>query len=423
MKRKETKRKKTKRRPVFKGGNGYFWNAMAGVMNAGEAVILSMVVTRTNGLSDAGVLSIAFAIGNLMMAVGKFGVRNYQVTDLKGTFSFSDYFYARIITVALMAVFSIGYLWYCTREKGYDVSKVAVILSICFIYATEAAEDVFWGLYQQKQALDTGAGIFIFRWTAILTVFILILIRYQDLCLASVCGAFTGFIACLSAQVCVFPAFSEKVGRIQAMRVFRLLRQCFPLFAVSFLSFYVINAPKYAIDRYLSEDVQACYGFIAMPVFAIGLLNSFIYQPTLVQLALEWKEGRKEGFGKRVKKQCLILAGLTMLCLTGAFFLGIPILSFLYGTDLRDYKIQMLLLLSGGGIYAFAGYLSVILTIMRKQRIIMYGYAAAAATAAAFSNLVVRRYAVMGACVFYLIQMAGLAVCFFWMYQKSLERV
>ncbi len=412
---------KTENRPAQKNGNGYIWNAMAGVMNAAEAVILSMVVTRTNGLADAGILSIAFAVGNLMMAVGKFGVRNYQVTDLKGTFSFSDYFYARIATVGLMAVFSMAYLWYCVQEKGYYVSKTAVILAICFIYATESIEDVFWGLYQQKQALDTGAQLFIIRWAAILSVFILVLVKNQNLCLASVCGAITGAVVCLFCQVCVFHRFSEKMGRMRPMVVYQLLKQCFPLFAVSFLSFYVINAPKYAIDRYLSEEVQACYGFIAMPVFVIGLLNSFTYQPTLVQLALEWKEGRSGSFRKRTQRQCLILAGLTLICLTGAFFFGVPVLSLLYGTDLGDYKIQMLILLFGGGIYALAGYLCVVLTIMRKQRMIMYGYAAVAAIAAGFSNLVVRRYAVTGACVFYFMQMTGLAVCYFLMYQKSLE--
>ena len=70
-----------------KNNNGYFWNAFAGVVNAGEAVILSMAVTRAEGLAQAGVLSITFAVGNLMMTVGKFGVRNYQVTDVQGKYS------------------------------------------------------------------------------------------------------------------------------------------------------------------------------------------------------------------------------------------------------------------------------------------------------------------------------------------------
>ena len=65
----------------------YIWNTVAGLINAAEAVIMSMFVTRIIGLADAGRLTIAFAIGNLMMTVGKFGVRNYQVTDIENKFS------------------------------------------------------------------------------------------------------------------------------------------------------------------------------------------------------------------------------------------------------------------------------------------------------------------------------------------------
>ena len=130
-------------------GNGYFWNAFAGLVNAGESVILLMVVTRITGLPDAGMLTIAFAVGNLMMTIGKFGVRSYQSTDVKEYFSFSDYFWTRCVTVGLMIVCSLAYTYFCVLEKGYDSKKVTVILSVCFIYAVESLVDVFWGFFEQ----------------------------------------------------------------------------------------------------------------------------------------------------------------------------------------------------------------------------------------------------------------------------------
>ena len=39
----------------------------------------------------------------------------------------------------------------------------------------------------------------------------------------------------------------------------RILKDCFPIFAGSFLSFYILNAPKYAIDALLSSELQAYY--------------------------------------------------------------------------------------------------------------------------------------------------------------------
>jgi len=392
-----------------KKGNGYFWNCAAGFLNAGEAVILSMAVTRTGGLADAGILSVAFAVGNLMMTIGKFGVRSYQVTDVEEKYSFSDYFRARVVTTVLMAVISLIYIFYCIQKKGYGSRKAVVILAFCLIYTVESLEDVFWGMYQQKQALDAGAKVFIIRWAAILGVCIWVLALTGDLCLASILGA----AACLAVfcvfNTMVFLRFQKKIEWAGTGPVRQILRQCFPLFLASFMTIYVTNAPKYAIDRYLTEEVQACYGFIAMPVFAIELLNGFLYQPSLVHMAQEWNEHRTGSFRRRAVKQCLILLGLCGVCLLGAYFFGIPVLSAIYGTELNSYKTELLVLLCGGGMLAYAGYFSVLLTIMRKQKMVMYGYAGISILSFLLSNHAVKDFGVMGAAVLYTLLMALLA--------------
>ncbi len=84
---------------------------MAGLVNASEAVILLMVVGRTNGLEDAGILSIAFATGNLMMTIGRYGVRNFQVTDVEEQLPFPVYFTHRICTVLCMGMAAVAYLF------------------------------------------------------------------------------------------------------------------------------------------------------------------------------------------------------------------------------------------------------------------------------------------------------------------------
>lgn len=406
----------------IKKNGEYFWNTIAGLINAGEAVILSMAVTRTTGLADAGILSIAFAIGNLMLTIGKFGVRNFQVTDVKNRFTFSDYFWARMFTAGLMAVTSLIYIFYCVQRKGYGVRKAIIILAICMIYLTEAVEDVFWGLYQKKQAIAVGAKIFISRWMLILICFIFILIRERDLQTASVVSIPVGIVVFFVFNSLAFHSFNERIEAVRIGAVSQMLEQCFPLFAVSFLTFYVTNAPKYAIDRYLPQEVQACYGFIAMPVFVIGLLNSFLYQPLLVQMAVEWSEGRVRNFQRRVRKQCLVLTGLTIGCLSGAYLFGIPVLSMLYVIDLDAFQLEFMVLILGGGMMAFAGYFCVLLTIFRRQQLILNGYIATAVLALLFSNMAVKAYGVMGAAVFYTFLMTLLAFFFSFLYIREIHR-
>lgn len=161
--------------------------------------------------------------------------------------------------------------------------------------------------------------------------------------------------------------------KVDWKQVFALLKVCFPLFAGAFLSFYIGNAPKYAIDAMLTDELQACYGFIAMPVFVIGLLNNFIFNPMLYKLSMMWNDGRVGQFVRKILLQSLIVAGITLVCIIGAFLLGVPVLSWLYNTDLAPYKAELLLLLLGGGFLGLSGLLNAVITIIRYQKSLMWG--------------------------------------------------
>ena len=69
----------------------------------------------------------------------------------------------------------------------------------------------------------------------------------------------------------------------------------------------------------------------------------------------------------------------------------------------------MMVLLFGGALFAYAGYFSVLLTIMRKQRVIMAGYAVISVLSFVMSDGLVRRAGVMGAAVLYMLLMTILA--------------
>lgn len=398
----------------------YSWNTLAGIINAAEAVIMSMIVTRTTNLADAGMLSIAFAIGNLLMAIGKYGMRTYQVTDFGHQYCFGDYFLSRILSTGIMLISMLFYIMYAHILLNYDLSKIYVVLAICLIYVIEALEDVFWGYYQQEGHLADGAKMFCIRWLGILLCFCTICIIGHNMLLAlwiSLGVSIGIFIVCITQTFRKVSGgqYRERFAMMKEgtiRRAFLLLIQTFPLFGITFLSFYVINAPKYAIDKCMDNEVQACYGFIAMPVFAIGLLNSFIYQPTLVTMAEEWNEKKMSGFRRRIGKQGIIIAGITVTVLIAAYFLGIPILSWLYNTDLTNYKIELLILLLAGGFLAGTGYLTAVLTTMRMQKYLFIGYIIVALLAFFFMDKVVGRYGVLGGALYYCLLMLILSIIY-----------
>ncbi|MCC8049995.1 MAG: oligosaccharide flippase family protein [Clostridiales bacterium] len=397
----------------------YFWNTAAGIINAAEAVVMSMCVTRITDLKDAGILTIAFAVGNLMITIGKFGVRNFQVTDARAQYSFSTYLKSRIITVLLMLAATAAYLLYASARLNYESNKLYAILLICLIYALESLEDVFWGYYQIQNHLAVGAMLFTFRWIAILVTFLIALLVTRNLVVTLLICFIVSIVVFLLLLSYTYPRIcSEEDRGIKKLlfskekdhKIRSLFYTTFPLFGSTFLAFYVSNAPKYAIDACLSDEVQACYGFVAMPVFVVGLLSNFIYQPVLIHMATEWKEGRKDKITNRIKKQMMVIFGLFVVCITGAYILGIPGLSLLYHTDLTDYKMELMILMVASGFWAVSSYFGVVLTIMRCQKEMLAAYSVVAVLAFLSLNTVVSLYGTVGAAIAYMILMLLLCV-------------
>lgn len=398
----------------------YIWNMAAGIINAAEAVIMSMIVTRITGLEDAGILSIAFSIGILLVPIGKFGLRPYQATDIEKQFSFSVYVKTRMVTVSLMIISICGYLVHAFISRGYDFNKICVIFAICMIYVVEAVEDVIWGYYQNCNRLDAGAKLFCFRWFGIMLVFPVALYISRNLAFTLILCFLVALLLFLILLSVSFPHIASPedrhvrptIRKSDIKEIKKLLKIAVPLMATSFLSVYVNNAPKYAIDACLTDEIQACYGFVAMPIFVIKLLSGFIFQPMLVPMAVEWEQKQTDKFIARIIKQVMIIAGISAVCLAGAYFLGVPVLSLLYHTDLSGYKRELMILLAGSGLLACAGYMGVVLTIIRCQKELIWPYGLVAVLAAAALKPIVSEYGTIGAAISYLVLIAILCVLY-----------
>ncbi len=416
----------------------HLWITVAGLTNAAEAVVMSMIVTRVTGLRDAGILTIAFAIGNLFMQIGKFGVRNFQVTDVRREYSFREYLYVRWCTLAVMALATGLYGVYLYIFKGDAPDKIGVILAICGIYGIEAWEDLYWGYYQQQGRLDAGAKAFCFRWWSIFVTFFIFLQISHSLLFTTYCCLLVSLIVAVILWRLYFGRIAAPEDRFPSDRsnakekpffqraLVGIFRASYPLFISAFLSFYINNVAKYAIDAVLSDEAQACYGFVAMPVFVIGLLNSFIYTPSMVNLAREWEERKHMAFMGRVRRQIGIVFVLAGFCILGAAVIGIPCLSLLYGTDLSDYWTELVVLQVAGLFLALSGYLGVLLTVLRRQRVLLWGYVCTALLAFLVMNPMVVRFGILGAAVSYLTVLVLLCimqtVAFVWVYYRKAVR-
>lgn len=392
--------------------SAYAWNSVSGLMFAMQSAVMLIVITRTNGLEDAGIFSIAYAIGSLMSFIGEYGVRKYQVSDINEKVSFTDYHSHRVITCLIMLVAFVIYVGAGYVSGHYSSNKFWVIIFVCLLKLVEAYADVYYSRYQQMRRLDVAAKTNTFRIGLAMAACMISLVITHNLLISSIVWFIVALITMVMSSMLVAPEYGGIHFRINKEALIKLTKECLPLFLGSFLLLYVGNAPKYAIDAVLDDTAQACYNFIFMPVFVIGLFANFVFNPILVKLAHKWARREMKVFTKIVLRQIGVIAVITMAAIAVALTIGCPVLGWLYNADLHEFRPHLTILMVGGGMLALVNFFTVVVTVVRGQNHLMVGYVAVAIAAKLMSHTYVAKYGIMGATVLYTALMTLLAVTF-----------
>ena len=390
----------------------YRWNTISSILSTSQSVVMLMVITRVCGVYDAGVFTIAFAVANLFMNMGMYGMRKFQASDRKHEFSFREYRASRLITSLAMIVASGAYIAFTSTTLEYPVDKTATILIMCLFKVVDVVEDVYSGAYQLEDRLDLGQRMVSLRQVFTLVTFALVAIATGNLALTM--GIVTVLTTLfLFGQILYvrrrydLPTAGERTGWAH---VFTLLKKCFPLFAAMFLLFYIGSAPKYAIDMLLDDAAQAYYGFIAMPVFVVNVLAAFVYNPMVTELTDQWQAREVRTFLIRFARVSLAIVAITVVCVVGAWLVGVPVLNVLYNTDVSPYLVELLVLVAGGGFLAVATLANVGITVIRFQVVLVPIYAVMAIIAYLMSNWSVAGWGITGASWAYFGTMALTAI-------------
>lgn len=394
------------------------WNIMSNGLNSVVSILLLLVVTRINGTSDAGIFSLAFSTAQMMLTIGNYGMRNYQATDIQNKYSLPTYLASRIVTSLAMTIFTILFV----IIRGYYLEKILIFIGLCLLKVTDAFDDLYGGHFQNKERLDISGKILFVRVSTYCLVFSIVLLITNNLLFAIAITTIISAILLIWMVASTKQDFELSLPKFEWKKIGSLLAECLPLCVGSFLLVYLGNAPKYAIDSYLSNDMQAYYTYLFMPCFVINLFVSFALQPILVKLSLLWHTKKHTEFLKISGIINLIALGISFIIVIGGRLLGCLLLSIVFGVDLMSYQNTLTILLIGGGFYSLAVVGQVILTIMRHQYSTLWGFGISSIFVTIISPILVKQYELIGAAYAYTCSAALLfliLLCFIIIYYKK----
>ncbi len=258
----------------------YVWNTV-GVGAWGMVFpILTVVVTQLVGVEQAGMFSLAFVTGTLLMILANYGVRTYQVSDVRrGAFVLGlpgeslDHLRLhgarrrRLLPgTRLRQARCSPSAWACTCTRWWTAWPTCTKAGCsrwtsCTWRASRRRSARSWCSWRSPSACSSRA-----TWP------------YRA---SSWPWPHSPPFAVFTFPLALFE--TPKSKRWNFGSIVELFRQCFPLFIALFLYAFIDNMPKFVMEGVLSYDNQLYFNALYFPAQGILLTVGFIYKPLLVR--------------------------------------------------------------------------------------------------------------------------------------------
>ena len=378
---------------------------------SGSSILYLMIVSRICGVETAGFFSLCYATAQLLLTVGRYGMRTFQATDLNAAFTFREYGISRILTCILMMLGGLGYSLFSFRG-----GRIVICMFIIMMKMIDAVEDVYHGNLQQIYHVETMGKLLAARNLYSVIAFTGTLLVTKDLLVTCAFTAVSSLLMCLLINHAIVSRRMKERGvpagkcRLWALR--KLLTICTPLFAGTFLSLLLYNVPKYAMAAVMTDEYQTYYSVLFMPSFVITLMCEFVFKPTITTIAGLWWENKLKAFLRYVLRIIVFIIGADLLIVVAGHLIGRRLLELIYAVNLEPYRLHFIILLVGGGIGAEVYMIYNILIAIRKGNCILPVYAAAAVLTILPSRKMVALWGVRGACLNYLLSCSILFLLF-----------
>lgn len=369
--------------------------------------LLTIVVTQCVGVDQAGIFSLAFVTGTLLMIIGNYGVRTYQVSDIDEEHSFSDYQINRIITCVLMII--AGYVYCCIR--GYAGEMFVISMGVYLYRMVDALADVYEGRLQQVDKMYLAGISQAIRSVVVLVIFSIVLFVTRNLGVSCIVMAIVAAASLVLVTIPLAYMETEKSRHWELTSVINLFKRCLPVFVALFLYCLIDNMPKFMMEGPLSYDNQLYFNVLYFPAQGILLTASLLYKPLLLRIAAAWEDpdGRRT-FNVIMAAVFGAIVVITIGNLIIMGWIGIPIMSWLYSTDFEQFRVLMYLMIIAGGITAAIDFIYQIITIQRRQNSVVKLYLITFAFSVVASFALINSIGLMGAVITYLAEMLLLLV-------------
>lgn len=402
------KEKDQKNDPLYTSGSSCseaVWYTIGSCMMAGNTVAMSMLVGHLFDLNEMGIFSLSLTTAQILYSLALFGANDLQMTDYHHCFRFSHYFWVKVFSTALTIGICGILILFLLQGK---MVRLYTILLTGYMLVNSFAE-LYQSLFMQNLRFDLSGKAMFYRYLLSTVTFLAVLIQTNNILFGCVWMLIVSIFSALWWPLRYAKKFRDSGYVLEYAQTKRLMRETLPLCLSVMSALLVINAPKYLINAYLSDELQGVYSILFMPTYTVNLAGQFVFKPYLYRYSLTLQRGRRE-----FKKLFIVHAAIIVVCAfvgsISLWLIGAPLFYLLFAQDLRKYRVMMFLFLLSGGLLAVNQILYYIMVILHKQRSVFINFLLGIALTVLLGQSVIPQFSLGGAWLSFTAGQTGLLV-------------
>lgn len=328
--------------------------------------IITVVVTRLLGYTDAGIYTLAVSFSNIFYFISNFGLRNIQISDTNRTVDRNSYLTSRIITSFIsFIVFSVA-----VTISHYDKTTILCCAGMMIYKIMESYSDVLMGEMQLENHYDYIAKSYLIKSFVVLISITITLFVSRSLITGIIGMCFAYFLVLFFYDfrvLSICPGFKWNNKCIKY-----LLKTGFPLMIMYILDSLILFIPKHYIELKIGAEKLGYYGTVTIVIVALSTLGSSVWS-SIIPYYSTCFSFRKTKDIKRVSIIIIvILFALSILLLTVGRLTAPYIYRLLFGETIIDYMFLLPTVFYNSLLLLYNSFFSCFLIPLKKNSIFAF---------------------------------------------------
>lgn len=394
------------------------WNSTGSMVYLLTQWLITVLVVRLAGVDAAGNLTLAMSVNNVFYSIAMQGIRNYQVSDVKGKYRNGIYVCSRAF--ACFFAFTVCFL-YC-EIMDYSKEQNICILVYCLFKMSEAFYDAYAGICQKYWRMDYIGKSWMLKGIVTFVGFVVVLYLSSNLILSIFVMAMVSFGCVVFYDIPRTNKIAEITMLWKDKNNVLLIRECMPLLCYMILSTIIPTIPRLFLERVSGSYSLGIYGSVSAPTLIVQMGASYIFSPFMTLFAEQYVDKKGDLFKANLKKCFIAIGTLGIISLIGGKVLGRFGLNLLYGEEVAAYESLLLPLIFCTILTAVVWMMCGLLTVTRDFKGLLISNGLAMIVSFIASGILIQLLDIQGASVSLIISQVVEIVCLSISLRRKLQK-